>query len=201
MERLVPQATAEPAIPASGGSSALRSTLYTLLLVMLAVGGWVKFNDQIAAISPSLAVPAGIAADQASQTGATQELMQIGLLPSSQNKAAIAAMGLPDQDAMALSDELRRGRLRLAQLPLIDDSPVLQGAGHQVVISSGGYTRQLLLTRQPVVVTLPIAAAGTISFRTPESGGVVILAETVAGPARLPDLQPGQIFSVGVIAQ
>ena len=197
MERLVPQAAA----PASSGSSALRSTLYTQLAVALALGAWVKFNDQIAALAPSLAAPPGILPGQAGEAGAPIALISAALVPQAQDKAAVAGMGLPDQDTTVLLQALARGRLRLAQLPLMDVSPVLQGPGHVVEVSSAGYTRQVLLTRDPVVVTLPVAGAGTISFSTAETGGVGILSQTLSGPVQLPDLQAGHVFSVGVIAQ
>jgi hypothetical protein len=96
---------------------------------------------------------------------------------------------------------LRRGRLRLSRLPLLDDSATLPGGGHLVQISAGGYTRQVLLTRQPQLVTVPVGAAGTISFSTPETSAVGIVGLSLSGPVRLPDLRAGQMISVGVIAQ
>jgi hypothetical protein len=198
MERLVPVAAPDP-IPPQGGS-AVRSTVYTLLAMALVAGIWVRFNAQIAAIAPSLAAPAAEAADRAGEPGGLRGLMALGLLPAAQARAAVAEMGLPSGESAALAAALQRGRLRLARLGLVDDSPTLQG-GHVVQVSAGGYTRQVMLTRDPVVVTLPVGPVGSVSFSTPEKDGVGIVGLTVSGPVRLPELQAGQVFTVGVIAQ
>jgi hypothetical protein len=193
--------SAQALAAASQPPSALRSTLYTLLAVALVAGLWVRFNTQIAAIAPALAGPDALVASQDSDPSHIRGLIQLGLLPESQEAAAVAAMGLPPSDAAALTAALQRGRLRLAHLPLLDDSPVLQGGGHAVQVSAGGYTRLLMLTREPTVVTVPVGSVGTVSFSTPETTGVGIVGLTLSGPVRLPELQAGQVFSVGVIAQ
>ena len=201
MPTLPSSEAAEPLATGSQRPSALRSTLYTLLAVALAAGLWVRFNTQIAAIAPALAGPDGLVASQAADPSHIRGLVQLSLLPESQAAAAVSEMGLPQGDAAALTQALQRGRLRLAHLPLLDDSPVLQGGGHAVQVSSGGYTRLLMLTREPTVVTLPVGPVGTVSFSTPETTGVGIVGLTLSGPVRLPELQAGQVFSVGVIAQ
>jgi hypothetical protein len=201
MQRLVPVEAAEPIVPQSGGSSALRNTVYTLLALMLLAGLWVRFNAQIAAVAPALAGPAASVADNLADSAHVGGLFQLGLLPASEAKAAVAEMGLPPGDAAALIDALQRKRLRLAHLPLIDDSLALSPGGHPVVVSSGGYTRQVMLTRTATMVTLPVGPVGVVSFSTPDPGKVGIVGLTLAGPVRLPDLQAGQVVSAGIIAQ
>jgi hypothetical protein len=109
-------------------------------------------------------------------------------------------MGLNATDAAALQNAIRDGRLRLAHIPLLDDTPTLAGS-HAVTISAGGYTRSLLLTRQPTVVTIPIGPIGEIAFTTPEPDTIDIVGLTLAGPVPLPGLHAGQTIAVGVIAQ
>jgi hypothetical protein len=200
MERLLPIEAREPAVPHTPGSGAARTTLLTLLAVAVAAGAWVRFNTQIGALWPALAVPASLAGGQFADPAAPRELIEIGLLPSGQDKAAVADMGLPPEDEAALTSALDRGRLRLARLGLVDDSLALQG-GHTIQISAGGYTRQVLLTRTPTVVTLPVGPVSTISFSTAEPGAVRIVGLTLTGPVPMPELSAGQVLSVGVIAQ
>ncbi len=191
---------AQAAQAASQQGSAWRSTAYTLLGVALLSGLWLRFNTQIAAVAPVLAGPGELVA-QSADPSQIRGLIQLGLLPASQNAQAVATMGLPPGDAATLSQALKRGRLRLTRLPLLDDSPTLPGGGHTVVVSAGGYTRQVLLTREPQIVTLPVGPVSTISFTTPETTGVGIVGLSLSGPVRLPDVQAGQTLSVGVIAQ
>ena len=185
------------------GRSAFRTTLYTLLLITLVAGAWVRFNGEIASLMPALAGPAAQVADQTGVSGRPRGLLELGLLPQTAPKEDIAALGLGAADTAALSDALMRRRLRLVHLPVLDISPVIApgGAGHSVVVSSGGYTRLVRLTREPVTLTLPIAIAGTITFQSTNGEPVSIGALTLSGPVRLPPLPAGQSLSVAVLAQ
>lgn len=191
-----PQA-AEPVLPASAGSAALRTTVSALLVAMLVAGAWVRFNGRIAAIAPGLAGPAAQVADELGASGRVRGLLELGLLPMPAGPDAVAAMGLPAGEAAALAQAVQRGRLRLVQLPLFDAS----GAGRSVQVSSAGYTRLVPLARQPVVVTLPIGRVGTVSFRNAGPAGLGVGALTLTGPVQLPTLAAGQTLDVGVVAQ
>jgi hypothetical protein len=185
------------------GRSALRTTLYTFLAIALVAGAWVRFNGQISSLLPALAGPAGQVADQTGLSGRPRGLLELGLLPQTASKEEVAALGLGAADTASLSDALMRRRLRLVHLPVLDISPVIApgDAGHSVVVSSGGYTRLVRLTRAPVTLTLPIAIAGTITFQSTNGDPVSIGALTLSGPVRLPSLQSGQSLSVAVLAQ
>ncbi len=193
----------EDSLVPDAGHSIFRTTLYTVLVLTLAAGAWVRFNDQISSIMPALAGPAEQVADLAGLSGRPRGLLELGLLPENAPKEDIAAMGLGAADTAMLSDALMRRRLRLVHLPLLDVSPVLAAgdAGHSIEVSTGGYTRLVRLTREPLTLTLPIAAAGTVTFRSADGDAVSIGALTLSGPVRLPDLQSGQSLSVGVLAQ
>ncbi len=193
-----PQA-AEPDLPAAAGSTALNATVATLLAVMLVAGVWVRFNGRIAAISPGLAGPAARVADELGQSGRVRGLLELGLLPA--GPEAVAAMGLPTAEAATLAQAVQRGHLRLVRLPLFDAGGAGSEAGRSVQVSSGGYTRLVPLTRQPVIVTLPIGRVGTVSFRGASPGGITIGALTLSGPVQLPALAAGQTLDVGVVAQ
>ena len=193
-----PQA-AEPDLPASAGSAALRVTVSTLLAVMLVAGAWVRFNGRIAAISPGLAGPAAQVADELGESGRVRGLLELGLLPAAAGPEAVAAMGLPTGEAATLAQAVQHGRLRLVRLPLFDAAG--SEAGRSVQVSSAGYTRLVPLTRQPVVVTLPIGRVGTVSFRGAGPGSVGVGALTLSGPVQLPALAVGQTLDVGVVAQ
>jgi hypothetical protein len=203
MDRLLPRDAPEAALPQEGGTSVLRGTAYTVLAVMLVAGAWVRFNGQIAAIAPALAGPASEIADQLGVSGQPRGLLALDMLPVGAPGEAVASMGLNQADTASLTEALRRQRLRLVHLPVLDVSPVLAAGetGHSVEVSAGGYTRVVRLTRQPVTLTLPIAAAGTVTFRSEGPDAVSIGALTLAGPIRLPVLQSGQNLHVGVLAQ
>ena len=197
-------------LPGSAGRSAARTTLYALLAMMLAAGGWVRFNDQIATLAPGLAAPASGVAQGAARLP-VHGLVELGLLPRAAEPAAVAALGLPQSDAAAMLGALKRDRLRLVQMPLFDaglSAPDGTDSGRAVLVSSGGYTRLVRIGRQPVMVTLPIDRVGTVTFQVPvrEAGalpanGLGIGAITASGPVRFPDLGQGEALEVGVIAQ
>lgn len=204
MQSLSPREAAEPSIPDAAGSGALRTTVYGVLLVLVLAGAWVRFNHQIAALAPALAAPVAGVANQLADQGRVKGLVEVGLLPLSATAEAVAQMGLPAGDAAALTEAVRRGRQRLVRLPLFDLSPTLpgdDGAGRGIEVSSGGYTRFILLTRQPLTITLPISRIGAVSFRNANAEMIDIGALTLTGPVRLPDLPAGQLMDVGVIAQ
>jgi hypothetical protein len=188
MPRPLPLAT-EPPIP-TAAQGPLRTTITALLALLLAAGIYIRFGTQITALLATLA-PAPPPAPLA--------LVELPLIPTSQTQAAIAEMGLNATDAAALQNAIRDGRLRLAHIPLLDDTTT--SGGHAVTISAGGYTRSLLLTRQPTTVTIPIGPVGEIAFTTPEADNIGIVGLTLSGPVRLPDLHLGQTIAVGVIAQ
>ena len=211
MNRLSPSRDAEPELAASSSASPGRAALYTLLVLMLAGGGWVRFNDRIATLAPGLAAPAAGAVQGAETKLPVDMLMELPLLPHTAEPAAVAGLGLPASDAAAITSALKRDRLRLVQIPLFDagsSAPDGTDAGRTVLVSSGGYDRLIRLGRQPVVVTLPIDRVGTVSFRVPAGeakalppSGLGIGALTQTGPMRLPDLGANQELEVGVIAQ
>ena len=203
MESLSPTQAAEPQIPQAAGASGLRITIYALLAVLLLAGGWVRFNRQIAAVSPMLAAPVADVAAQVADSGRVKGLVELGLVPISATGEAVAAMGLPSGDAAVLAEAVRRERLRLVRLPIFDLSPSLSAepGGRVVEVSSGGYTRFVRLGRQPLSVTLPMGPVGSVSFRNLSPDAVGIGALTLAGPVRLPDLAAAGTMDVGVIAQ
>lgn len=208
MEKLGQTSAPEPELAASG-SGVLRRSVYGLLALMLVGGAWVRFDDRIAQLSPSLAAPAAPAAQHAADAGGIQALLELGLVPATGTEAAVATMQLPGGEATSLTADLQRHRLRLVQLPLFDGgAPLADGtAARMVQVSSGGYSRLVALSRHPVLVTLPIDRVGTVSFQVASadpgvgSDTVGIGALTVGGPVRLPDLARGQEIDVGVVAQ
>lgn len=206
MDRLSPITAEEPAIAPTGGAGAVRSTVYAVLAIMIAAGAWVRFNDTIATLSPGLAAPAaGVAQQRQGQANAGQPsgLLEIGLLPQDAAATAVAAMGLPQQDATSMMADLKRDRLHLVRLPLFDAGPATPDGmlGRAVQVSSGGYSRLVHLTRQPILVTLPIDHVGTVSFKVAGADPVGIGALTLSGPIELPVLSGGQQLDVGVVAQ
>lgn len=203
MERLSPTPAAEPTIPEAAGASSFRKTVYVALALLLTSGAWVRFNDQIAGVAPVLAGPAAGIAAAPTQPGMIVSLLELSMLPQAPGPEALASLGLPPSASAAMGEALKRNRLRLVQMPLFDAGSA--GAGHVVEVSSGGYSRLVTLSRQPVIVTLPIDRAGTVAFRIPASAAatdtLAIGALTATGPVRLPDLSHGQELDVGVIAQ
>lgn len=210
MDRLSPTPTAELIPPGASGGSTLRTTVYGLLALMLAGGAWVRFNDQIASVAPSVAAPAqAVAQDAASSAGANhavRRLVELELVSKAAEPAAVASLGLPSGQSDQLAAALKRDRLRLVRMPLFDAGAALpdgSDGGRSVVVSTAGFSRLVRLGRQPVVVTLPINRAGTVTFQ-PAPGvrdTIDIGALTASGPVSLPDLARGQALDVGVIAQ
>jgi hypothetical protein len=204
MERLVPMQAAEPLVRGGGGMSALRVTVYGTLAILLLTGAWLRFNDRISAILPSLAAPDSVLADQAANGAVRRALVELSLLPDSAAQAAIAEMGLPRGEAASLSQALKDGRLRLVRLPLVDDTPAAADGTvqtHAVEVASGGYTNVVQIGRIPVTVTLPVGPAGGITLRTASQDRVGIVTAGLAGPLPLPPIRAGQAIELGVVAE
>lgn len=198
----LPQTDSEPPLPQHAGADAVRTTIYSLLAVMLLAGAWVRFNDRIGAIAPALTGPAASVADEAGLSGRIKGLVEVALVEPGATTQAIAALQLPGADRRALTQAVEQQKLRLVRLPLFDASPGLDDApGRAVVVSSGGYTRMVRLGRAPIVLTLPIARVGTVSFHGLDAAPVTIGAVTLDGPMTLPSLSGGQVLNVGVVAQ
>ena len=198
----LPQTDNEPPLPQHAGANAARITVYSLLAAMLLAGVWVRFNDRIGAIAPALTGPAAMVADEAGLSGRIKGLVEIALVAPDATTQAIAALQLSGADMAALTRAVEQQQLRLVRLPLFDAGPELPDApGRTVVVSSGGYTRMVRLGRAPIVLTLPIARVGTVSFHGLDAAPVTIGAVTLNGPMTLPSLTGGQVLNVGVVAQ
>ncbi len=164
------------------------------LAALLAAGVWLRFNDRIASVLPMLAAPGTAASIEPSG------LVELALLPQSDALTAVSGMGLSAADAGALTEALRRGRLRLVRMPVFDAQPSASATPHLVRVSAGGYATTVPLTARPVAVTLPVGPVGTVSLSA-DGAAASVGALTLDGPVRFPDLQAGQMLEVGVIAQ
>ncbi len=204
MDRLRPEADAEPIVPAGRGAVALSAILYAALAASLLAGLWVRFNSSLMAVAPTLAGPAAGVAEQLASAERAKGLVELKLLGGhGEATQAMAAMQLSSNDLASLKAAIEQQKLRLVQLPLFDAGPMagIAGLGRAVQVSAGGYTRLVHLTRQPMIVTLPISRVGTVTFEAAGAESVGIGAITLSGPVRLPDLPAGQVLQVGVIAQ
>ena len=179
MDRMLPAQAAEPMVRGSGGSAAFRGTLYALMAAALLAGAWIRFNQQIASVVPSLSAPAGL---QGPVVGDVRALVEMAMLPESQSAAAVAGMGLSGTEASQLLQTLRQGRLRLIAFPMVDVSAAGAAGGHRVLVSASGYSRVVQVTREPIVVTLPVAAASAVSFAPSGSAGAEICTRGLSGP-------------------
>ena len=196
MNKALP-AESEPSLPRSGEGNTLRRLCYATLILLVATGGWVRFSDRIAEIAPALAAPGSAAP----QSGRVRGLLELGLAPAAASAAAVQAMGLPAQDQNSLLQALDRRQVRMFQLPVFERDG---GTGAAVQVSSGGLTRVVHLSADPIVLTLPISHVGTVSFRmvgsTPQ-GSLGIGALTLTGPVMLQSIAAGDVLQVGVVAQ
>ena len=188
---LAKQAVSEPAARSGVAGRIVLGALGLLVLT----GVWVRFNDRVAALLPFLAAPGTAASVEPSG------LVELALLPQSEAQAAVAGMGLSASDAGALTEALRRGRLRLVRMPVFDAQPDPSAARRTVRVSAGGYATTVPLAVQPAPVTLPVGPVGTVLFSATGAGAVSVGALTLDGPVRFPDLPAGQSLEVGVIAQ
>lgn len=202
MEKMLPDETAEPLVRGSAGATALRTGTYLVLALAVSGGAWLRFNSQIAALMPGLAASSGVLSAEAAVPAG---LVDLAVLPAGEARAAIAGLGLQGGDAALMLHALRDGRLRLVRMPLVDVSTPDRATGgspaHDVILSTGGYAVTVHLTRTPLSLALPVTSVGEVVFRTAGPDTVGIGALSLSGPVRLPDLAPGQVLSVGVVAQ
>ncbi len=196
MERMLPAQTAEPMVRGGAGASAFRAMAYAVLGVAVGCGAWLRFNPQIASVVPGLADSRTVAAAEPARV---QALMELGLVPAGEAEALVAGMGLSGAEAALMRAALRDRRLRLVRMPLVDETP--GEGGHDVTLSTAGYTRMVRLTRTPMAVPLPVGPGGEVAFSTPNVEAVSIGALGLSGPVRLPDVARGDVLNVGVVAQ
>lgn len=178
------------------------------MLVLLLIGGVsakLGVNGETAIYDHA---PPPVAANNDLLQGARPGAMvELGLLSARESIEAIPALNLPADEQTLMAEAVRRGRLRLIRLPLFDADPVSDALGNVPVtpkirsleLSSAGYTVPLVLTRRPVIVTLPIDRAAAVAFRGVD--GIRIGALTLTGPVRLSPLSGGQPLTVRVVAQ
>ena len=196
MERSAPQPF-EASLPQSSEGSGLRTFCYAVLALLVAAGAWVRFSDRIAGVVPGLAAPGTTATPPAGVRG----LVELGLIPAAATDAAVQAMGLPAGDAAALQQAIDRRQMRLVRMPLFERDG---GTGATVQVNANGLSRVVHLTAQPVVLTIPMAQVGSVSFRLlggSPPGGVGIGTVTLVGPVMLPTLAAGDTLEVGIVAQ
>ncbi|WP_428392352.1 hypothetical protein [Lichenicoccus sp.] len=198
MQRPLPT-VAEPVLEQSGTPSALRGFCYAGLVLLLAAGGWMRFSDGIMSLVPGTNTQA--AGLPIGAPTALRGLVELAMVPSGEASAAIQAMKLPAGDAAALQQAVSRREVRLVRMPIYENDGA---AGRIVQVSTAGFSRTVALSPTPTVLTLPIAHAGTVSFRalgTAAEASVAIGALTLSGPVALPPLPIGQVLEVGVLAQ
>ena len=198
MQRPLPT-VAEPVLEQSAAPSALRGFCYVGLVLLLAAGGWIRFSDQIMSLVPgtNTQAPGGAIGAPAALRG----LVELAMVPSGAESAAIQAMHLPAGDAAALQQAVSRREVRLVRMPVFENDGA---TGRLVQVSTAGFSRTVALSPTPTVLTLPIAHAGTVSFQalgTAPGFSVAIGALTLSGPVALPPLPMGQVLEVGVLAQ
>ena len=203
MQRASPE-IAEPSLSQSSEASGARRLGCAVLVLLVAMGAWVKLSDRIAGWAPGLAAPVQL---PASSDAKLDGLLELGLTPVAATAAAVQSMQLPAPDDAALTASLRDRRLRLVRLPLFERDG---GTGAVVQVDANGLKRVIHLTPEPVVLTIPMAQVGSVTFRLvsgpPLAGGtapsgVGIGAITLTGPQPLPTLAGGQLLQVGVVAQ
>jgi len=197
---------AESSLPQAGQTSGLRKFSYAVLVVLVATGAWVRFSDNIARWAPGLTPPGHVA----TQSDRVRALLELRLVPAAATAEAVQAMNLPAGDQSALQAEIARKRVRLVQLPVFEGDG---GTGAALQVNANGLMQVVHLAAKPVVLTIPMAQTGNVSFRlisTPGTdvtatgvppGSVGIGAITLTGPLALPVLAPGQVLEVGVVAQ
>lgn len=197
MQRASPE-LAEPILPQSSEASGSRRLGCAVLVLLVAMGAWVKFSDRIAGWAPGLAAPVHL---PASSNDTLDGLLELGLTPVAATTAAVQSMQLPAPDEAALNASLRDRRLRLVQLPLFERDG---GTGAVVQVDANGLKRIIHLTPEPTVLIIPMAQVGSVTFRLISGAlptGVGIGAFTLTGPQPLPTLASGQILQIGVVAQ
>ena len=201
MDRMLPAQTAEPMVRGSGGAAAFRGTLYALMCAVLLSGAWLRFNQQIAAVVPGLRAPD--MAQQGASPGEMKALVEMAMLAPGEAASAVPGMGLSNADANRMLQAMRDGRLRLIAFPMVDVSTADDGGdgGHRVLVSSAGYSRVVQLTREPVVVTLPVAEASSVAFAPSGQAGAEICTRGLSGPLCLRPLNKGDVVDLGIIPQ
>lgn len=197
MQRALPDLV-EPGLPQPGEASGPRRLGIAMLVLLVALGAWIRLSDRIAHWAPGLAAPVGLSS--ASRDG-IDALIELGLTPRASTEAAVQAMRLPAPDEAALTRALGERRVRLVQLPLFERDG---GSGAVVQVDADGLERIIHLTPEPTVLSIPMARVGNLTFRLiggAPPAGVGIGAITLTGPQALPTLADGKLLQVGIVAQ
>ena len=167
-------------------------------------------------VPPSLAdaVPAAEAAKRLDEFQKLKPIPVSGLAPD-RAKAAIDAMGLApaERDALvarvtgtapaplqtpAMKPAAAEQRLVLVELALWDShSP----DGDVVLVTSAGFSREVLLAKEPVAIQVPLSAGGAINVTGVRDGGGGITLGIQAGNGKvlMPIMSVGQSFQLPLV--
>jgi hypothetical protein len=120
------------------------------------------------------------------------------LIDAAEQASAIAAMKLPENDRSALVADLQQKRARLAWLTLYDTN---DEDGDAVTIASIGFRQDVVLTKAPITIAVPMPPSGVITLTgliDGKGGGVTVGVVSPAGPIPLPVMSVGQSIGIPV---
>lgn len=130
-------------------------------------------------------------------TFAAAGIIALPEVPPAEREQAIAALGLPDEQAAGLRRDADTGEVRLVYLTLWDD---LEEDGDVIRVESGTFAQDVTLRHAPARVTVPLARDGRLAVLGVHDGGGGITVGLTSGnrTVPLPRLRAGQAVPVPV---
>jgi hypothetical protein len=175
-----------------------RQIVPALALAGLMMAGLARFESAL----PLLSGPADdINAEEAHRLQeAFARMPPVGLspVPRSEIGHAVQAMELSDPERASMVADLDSGRQRLAWISLYDSHTE---DGDVVTVRSEGYSRTVLLRKQPTRIAIPIPASRAVDLTGAVDGGgggVTVGVMTSSGPLALPPMAVGQTIRLPV---
>ncbi|MFT8355224.1 MAG: hypothetical protein ABF617_11575 [Gluconobacter japonicus] len=113
---------------------------------------------------------------------------QLSMLSPEEAPEALMGTSFTDQEKNHILAAVRRGRMRLVDMPVLDSAGV---TGQTISVTTAGLTQSVVLTGQFQHLILPIAEAAQVTvapLTIPHAPVLDIVAMTALGPEALPGM-------------
>ncbi len=113
-------------------------------------------------------------------------------------KRVLGFIDMPKPEQDRLTEELEKGRLRIAALWLWDNQAE---DGDAVSVSVGGFSQTIGIYNKPTMYYIPVQTGANVRITaiTDGGGGVTLGVRTIVGPYPLPPLAVGQSLEVPIL--
>lgn len=156
------------------------------LLAVASIGAGAFFFTHSTPTPPALSSPSGNQVASAAST--FQAAAQLSMISPGEAPKALAGTSFTEQQKSSILAAVRRGDMRLVEMPVLDGAGV---TGQTIDVTVSGFTQRIVLTGQFQHLVLPIVEAAQVTIdpvTMPHAPALTIGALTALGPEAMPSL-------------